>query len=86
MLAATQPQAIGGILNIATQKQTSINELIDLVQQVTEKEVPVIHTEPRAGEIRYSQANIEKPQKILGYNQRTNLKEGLLLTWEEVTK
>lgn len=83
ILAATQPQAIGGIFNIATEKQTSVNELANLVMQVTGKEVRIIHDKPRAGEIKDSLANIEKAKKTLGFNPEITLKEGLMLTWKE---
>lgn len=79
ILAATQSQTIGGIFNVATGKQTSVNELANLVKQVVGKEVPIIHAKPRAGEVRHSLANIEKAKKFLGYNPEINLKEGLAL-------
>ena len=82
ILAASQPAAIGGIFNVATGEQTSVNELAELVKQVTGKEVLIIHDKPRAGEVRDSLANIEKAKKTLGYNAEINLKEGLFLTWK----
>lgn len=81
--AATQPAAVGEIFNIATGSENSVKQLISILNELSGKENPIIHAEPRAGEVRHSRANIEKAQRILGYNPETNLKEGLLLTWKE---
>ena len=83
ILAATQPQAIGGIFNIATGKKTSVNELAELVEKITGKNTPIIYDKPRAGEVRDSQANLEKARKLLEYKPQISLEEGLLLILKE---
>ena len=83
ILAATQPAAVSEVFNIATGKETSIEKLASIIKQISAKETPVIYADPRAGEVRYSRANIEKARRLLGYSPATNLKEGLLLTWSE---
>ena len=85
ILAATHPSAVGEIFNIATGKENSIKELIDIIKQVSAKESQVIYADSRAGEVKYSRASIEKAQRLLGYNPETNFKEGLLLTWKGTT-
>ncbi len=85
ILAATHPSAVGEIFNIATGKENSIKELIDIIKQVSAKEIQVIYADSRAGEVKYSRASIEKAQRLLGYNPETNFKEGLLLTWKGTT-
>ena len=82
ILAATHPSAVGEIFNIATGKENSIEELVDIIKQVSAKEIQVIYADSRAGEVKYSRASIEKAQRLLGYNPETNFKEGLLLTWK----
>ena len=86
ILAATQPAAIGQVFHIATGKGNSIEELVSILNEISARENPVIHADARAGEVRHSRANIEKAQKMLGYNPQTDFKEGLLLTWNEETK
>ena len=86
ILAATQPKAIGEIFNIATGKETNLEQLASIIVQISNKENQVIYADSRPGEIRRSWANIEKAQRVLGYNPETNLEEGLLLTWKEETK
>lgn len=83
ILAATQPAAVGEIFNIASGQESSIEQVIDIIKQVTARESSVIYADSRAGEVRHSRANIEKARKLLGYSPETNLREGLLLTWQK---
>jgi len=86
ILAATQPAAVGEIFNIATGQATSIEQITAIIKQISGRESPIIYADPRAGEVRDSRANIDKARKLLGYSPKTNLKDGLLLTWKEVIK
>lgn len=86
ILAATQPETIGEVFNIASGKETDLEQLAGIIKQVSNKESSVIYADSRTGEIKHSRANIEKAQRILGYNTKTNLEEGLLLTWREEIK
>ena len=86
ILAATRPAAVGEIFNIAHGQATGINQLTAIIRQVSGRESPVIHADPRPGEVRHSRANIDKARKLLGYSPKTNLNDGLLLTWKEVIK
>ena len=64
-------------LNIGTGSRTTINELAKLVMAVTGKEVPVKHVAPRKGDIRHSVASIERARRVLGWEPRVGLIEGL---------
>ena len=86
ILAATQSAAVGEIFNIATGQATSIEQITTIIKQISGRERPIIYADPRAGEVRDSRANIDKARKLLGYSPKTNLKDGLLLTWKEVIK
>ena len=83
ILAATQPAAAGEIFNIATGTENSIEQLTNIIKQISHNESSIVYADPRVGEVRYNRANIEKARRMLGYNPKTDLKEGLLLTWEE---
>jgi len=83
MLAATHPAAVGEIFNIATGQGSSVNQLVKIINKLSWQENRVIYADPRAGEVKHSRANIEKARRILGYQPRVNLEEGLRLTWEE---
>jgi len=78
-------EAIGQAFNIAGEVHT-INELIQVIREVSGKEIPVSHEPFRKGEIIHSKANIDKAKKLLDYSPRTGLKEGVRLTWEAMEK
>ncbi len=82
ILAATHPAAVGEIFNIATGRENDLNKLVTIINRLRSQESKVIYTDSRAGEIKYSRANIEKARKILGYNPEINLEEGVSLTWQ----
>ena len=82
ILAASQPAAVGEIFNIATGQENRLNQLISIINQLSGQQNKVVHTEDRAGEVKHSRATIEKAQRILGYNPKTDLQQGLSLTWQ----
>jgi len=83
ILAATQPAAVGEIFNIAMGQESSVNQLVSIINQISGRENEVTYADSRAGEVRHSRANIEKAQRVLGYYPEINLQEGLPLTWKE---
>ncbi len=82
ILAATHPEAAGQIFNIATGQATDVNRLVELIKQVSGIDSQVIYAAPRAGEVRHSLANIDKARRVLGYEPRVKLIDGLRLTWQ----
>jgi len=86
ILAATQPAAVGEVFNIATGQDTSIEQLITIVGQISGRESPVIYADPRAGEVRDSRANIEKARRLLDYSPRTEFKAGLKKVYDWIAE
>jgi len=82
ILAATTVAAIGEGFNIGTGNAHDLNELVTFINQITGKRNRTTFAPARKGEVRYSQANITKAQKILGYKPFNSLEKGLSLTWE----
>jgi len=84
LLALKKKNATGEIFNIATGKQTTINQLAAMLQQIMNKtNLKPVHTDPRPGDIRHSYADITKARKILQYEPKISLKQGLtkLVEW-----
>jgi len=78
MQAMTQNNAIGEAFNIATGKNTSINQIAETLKHLMNREdLQNIHTEPRPADRRHGYADITKAKKILGYNPKFPIKEGL---------
>ncbi len=80
MLASEREQAVGGVFNVGGGRSITILELAQTLQRILPDAPPPIHVEPRAGDVRYSEANINKIQAALEYHPSTDLNEGLGIT------
>jgi UDP-glucose 4-epimerase len=66
-----------GVFNIGRSESVTINQLARLaIKLVGNNSVAPVYDEPRPGDIRHSLADISK-SRILGYNPRYSLEEGL---------
>lgn len=89
VLAGEKEEAIGQIFNIGTEVETSINELVKMLSEIVGKKLKVkhIHYEEVYGsgfeDIYRRIPNTEKAKKILGFNPKVSLREGLkeTLAW-----
>lgn len=78
MLALRTEQIAGETLNIGTGIAATINQLADMLLEVTNKtDLKVIHARPKKGEIKHSVADISKAKMKLGYYPKVSLKNGL---------
>lgn len=68
----------GEAYNIGTGKSTTINELKNLILQVSKKQLKTKYHPMRMGETRGSVADISKSTKELAYTPQYSLKEGLI--------
>jgi nucleoside-diphosphate-sugar epimerase len=78
--AAEVPGVAGQVFNVATSSRTSLNELLAALKKIFGSNVEPIYRESRAGDVRDSQADISKAQKMLGYQPTVGLEEGLRKT------
>lgn len=75
--ACTAPKAAGEIINVACGTRISLNELLRVMNRVVGTSLEPIYKEPRAGDVRDSQADISKASALLGYAPIVGLEEGL---------
>ena len=80
--AAETPGVSGEVFNIATNGRISLNELLSTLQQITHSRVQPTFAERRSGDVRDSQADISKAERLLGYRPAVRLDEGLRKTVE----
>jgi len=82
MLACTAPaeRVAGEVYNIGCGGSVTINEVWDRIQQALGISLPARHAPARAGEVRDSQAGIEKAARELGYRPSVDFGAGLRLT------
>lgn len=78
LLALEREGVAGKTLNVGTGKATSINELCGIFLRLTGKtELEPTYEAPRSGDIRHSQADIANIKKLLGYEPKVSLEQGV---------
>jgi UDP-glucose 4-epimerase len=82
VLAAEAPAASGHVLNIATGEPRSVNALADVIGEVLGKAVEKEYLPERTGDVRDSWADVGEARRLLGWEARVGLDEGLRLTAE----
>ena len=80
LLACEAPRASGEVINVATGGRISLNQLFEAMRTLIGVDVTPVYAEPRAGDVRDSQADISKAHDILGYEPRVSFEEGLRRT------
>lgn len=68
---------VSGVFNIGSGSRVAINELAKMVVDIAGSKSPIIHSEPRPGDVRDSLADIGSAQKAFGYLPGTELFDGL---------
>jgi nucleoside-diphosphate-sugar epimerase len=80
--ACESPKAAGEVINVATGLRISLNDLLRVLNKLVGTNVQPIYKEPRAGDVRDSQADISKAKALLDYSPRVSFEEGLRQTLE----
>ena len=84
--AATVEKVGGEVFQIATNKETTVSEMLELLVDVMKEsgfpEVRVIKTEARLGDVMRNFSDISKAKKVLGWEAKWTLKNGLHKTME----
>ena len=75
-LVATSEESLGQVYNVGTNNSVSLNELIDVLNELFKLELSVEYKDERSGDIKHSLANIEK-LKSIGYTPNYTIKSGL---------
>jgi nucleoside-diphosphate-sugar epimerase len=78
--ACTAPGAAGEVINVATGGRISLNQLLAIMNSLMGTDVRPVYRDPRAGDVRDSQADITKARDLLGYLPIVPLDEGLQKT------
>lgn len=74
-------RAPGQVLNVACGRRTSLNQLLEYLQELSGSEVNAEYTAPRAGDVRDSFASIDRARELLGYEPRFSMAQGLEKTF-----
>jgi UDP-N-acetylglucosamine/UDP-N-acetyl-alpha-D-glucosaminouronate 4-epimerase len=77
LIAADADGVSGLVLNVATGRGTSVNELADTIGAVLGKEVEREYHAERVGDVRDSWADIDRARNLLDWQPRVDLEAGL---------
>jgi len=80
LLATASTAADGEIVNIGAGSRTDLSTLAKLILDATGSDARVEHAPPRAGDVAHSLASLEKAKRVLAYEPRVTLREGLAAT------
>jgi len=66
-----------GVFNVAYCKRIDLNELANMIMEITGITVPLIYEPPRTGDVRDSLADIRRAQEAFGYAPEYTVKTGM---------
>jgi UDP-glucose 4-epimerase len=81
ILLSAEHELAGEVLNIASGRETSVLDLVALMETVVGRELPVAMEPEREGEARRIAPSVEKARRLLGFEVRIPLAEGLAGTY-----
>ena len=86
IFAAASVDTGGEVFQIATHRETTINEIAEMLKAIIESKagnaVNLTYAEERAGEVKRNFSDISKARRILGWEPKWSLEEGLKATVE----
>lgn len=65
------------IVNIGSGREVSVNELVRQLTRVLGTTVPIVHGDPRPGDVRRHCADIQLARRLIAFEPRTGLADGL---------
>lgn len=78
--ALTAPNAAGQFFNIAMGQGTSLDQLVDMLNELIGTNIPARYAPPRTGDIKHSTADVSKIRGVLGFAPQISLIDGLKQT------
>jgi len=76
-IAAASCKSDFEIINIAGGSRVNLNEAMDVLRRVTDKEVKTENILEQLGDVKHTYADIETARSLLNYNPKVKLNEGL---------
>jgi UDP-glucose 4-epimerase len=82
ILAAADSELSDAVLHLASEKETTINELARLILDLVGSDVEIVHHPKRPGEVERNFARADRAREVLGWEPRLSLREGMAGTIE----
>ena len=80
LLAMAVAAATGRVFNVAFGESVTLNRLVELIGELSGRELSVEYAPARPGDVRHSRADITRARSELGYHPEVDLAEGLRRT------
>lgn len=80
ILAANAGGISGEVFNIACGERTTVNSLVENINEVLDKRINPSYDKPRPGDVKHSFADISKARKTIKYEPSVSFSEGLKKT------
>ena len=81
-LFTTSKQSLNQVYNIACGRQTSLNELFNILKKEAGSSLEPVHGPERPGDVKHSMADISKAETLLGYRPLVPVEDGLRTTFQ----
>jgi UDP-glucose 4-epimerase len=72
---------VSGIVNVASGESTSVSQVIQLVEKVTQKKIKLAYEPPFAWDVQQSRLDVTKLRNVTGWQPQVPLEEGILATY-----
>jgi nucleoside-diphosphate-sugar epimerase len=79
---AAEGDVTGEVFNAACGGRVTVNELVEMLNELLDTDIDPIYDDPRPGDIRHSHADISKARELLGYEPEVEFEDGLERTVE----
>jgi len=77
LCAAQAEGAAGQVFNIACGQRSTLNQLVEYLNEILGTDLEPEYTSERAGDVKHSLADISAAQEVLGYEPQIDFREGL---------
>ncbi len=74
---ALESDVSGVTFNCGSGEEISINELAEKIISVSSKDIEIVHSEPRAADIKHSVADVRLAEDLLNFHTSVTIEEGL---------
>ncbi|HEY0434114.1 MAG TPA: SDR family oxidoreductase, partial [Chitinophagaceae bacterium] len=81
-LTTQNEEAVNQVYNIGVGRQTSLNELFDIIRRLAGFAGEPLYAPARAGDVEHSLADISKAKRLLQYDPAITVEEGLRLAFD----
>ena len=75
--AAESWEGIGDVFNVGQGKAYTLLDLVDLLQEILGRELHLLHTAERPGDVHHTLANISQAERHLGYHPQVSFQGGI---------